>query len=130
MDYLTYQSLRGLILDATGQAIQDAIEEAGLSGGGGGGMFKWDEETRAIGAGGCMVGRQWINATGTGSGKADALYSLKVTFQQNGTTAEVVNNATLGQAPTETETFIPIYEITNGKIATDYRGAFVVPAYN
>lgn len=100
MDYLTYQSLRGLLLDATGQAIQDAIEEAGLSGGGGG-MFKWDKETRTIGVGGCMFGRQWVTATGTGSGKADGLYQLRCSIANTGyTTCAVVSDATLGQAPT------------------------------
>ena len=55
---------------------QDAepAETSGGSGYGSGGMFAWDSSTQTIGAGGCMVGRQWVTASGTGSGKADGLY--------------------------------------------------------
>lgn len=107
-------------------------DDGGLSklGGSGGGMFKWDEETQTIGPGGCMFGRQWVTATGTGSGKADGFYSLRCSIANSGSTAcAVVSDATLGQAPTTQYSWIPIYQITDGKIATDYRGAFVVPCY-
>lgn len=78
-----------------------------------------------------MVGRQWHTASGTGSNKRDGLYQLRVTISQNGDAyLSVVNNATLGQAPTTTQCWIPIYRITDGVIAEDYRGAFVVPAYD
>lgn len=114
--------------------IQDAVENAlsnVSSNGGSSGMFAWDEKTRTIGAGGCMVGRQWYTASNTGSGKSDGLYSVVVTLNSSGSVfCGVVSNATLGQAPTDTQCWIPIYQITDGKIATDYRGAFVVPAYD
>lgn len=107
-------------------------ETSGGSVGGGGGMFPWDASTAAIGAGGCMVGRKWYTAsTGLGSGKGDGLYQLKVTIDGSGNvTLEVVSESTLGKAPTTTECWIPIYQITNGQVATDYRGAFVVPAFD
>lgn len=96
--------------------------------GGGGGMFAWDEENGVMGAGGVMVGRQWVAATGTGE-KSDGDYSLKVTLLQSGyATAEVVSG-NIGTAPTDTVCYIPIYTITDGKISCDYRGAFVVPCW-
>lgn len=95
------------------------------------GMFAWTESTRTMGPGGCMVGRQWVNASGTGAGKADALYQVRCTINANGSySCQVVNDASLGQAPTTTQCWIPIYEISGGKIAADYRGAFVVPAFD
>ena len=95
-------------------------------------MFKWDEDTQTIGVGGCMVGRRWYTCTtGTGSGKADGLYQLRVTISNaGGVSLAVVSDASIGQAPTTTQSWIPIYNIVDGKIDTDYRGAFVVPAYD
>ena len=99
--------------------------------GGSGGIFPWTAETRTIGSGGCMVGRQWYTCTtGTGSGKVDGLYQLRVTISMSGgVSLSVVSDALLGAAPTSTQCWIPIYQISGGKIAVDYRGAFVVPAY-
>lgn len=78
-----------------------------------------------------MVGRKWYSCnTGIGAGKPDALYQLRVTIYQNGSVSlAVVSDATLGQNPTTTQSWIPIYQIADGKISADYRGAFVVPAY-
>lgn len=93
------------------------------------GMFKWDEENGTMGPGGCMVGRKFYVADGTGA-KGDGFYSLKVTITSTGSTScTVVSDASLGQSPTATECWIPIYQIYDGKVSTDYRGAFVVPAY-
>ena len=98
--------------------------------GGSGGIFAWTAETRTIGPGGCMVGRKWFTCTtGTGSGKADGLYQLKVTLSASGATLEVVSGVSLGTAPNGNVSYIPIYQISNAKISADYRGAFVVPAY-
>lgn len=106
------------------------VSGGGTSSGGSCGMFAWDEESATMGPGGCMFGRQWVNATGTGSGKADGLYQLRCSIANTGTTTcAVVSNASLGQAPTTQYCWIPIYQITDGKIAADYRGAFVVPCY-
>ena len=94
------------------------------------GMFSWTQSTRTIGPGGAMFGRQWVTATGTGDNKPDGLYQLRCSIANTGvTTCAVVSDATLGQAPTTQYCWIPIYQITNGKIAADYRGAFVVPCY-
>ncbi len=106
-------------------------ENDDINTGGSGGIFSWTSDTRTIGSGGCMVGRQWYTCTnGTGSGKADGLYQLRVTISTSGgVSLAVVSDALLGADPTSTQCWIPIYQITNGKIAVDYRGAFVVPAY-
>lgn len=128
VDYINVNSFKDDII----QTVADTIS-ADLSGitGGSGGMFAWTQETRTIGVGGVMIGRQWVTATGTGSGKQDAFYSLKCTISNSGSrSCQVVSNATLGQAPTTTECWIPIYTISGGKITADYRGAFVVPAYD
>ena len=64
-------------------------------------MFAWTESTKTIGPGGCMVGRQWYTCTnGTGSGKLDGLYQLKVTMHPDNATLMVVSDAPLGKAPT------------------------------
>lgn len=96
-----------------------------------GGMFAWDSSSATIGPGGVMIGRQWVNAGGTGSGKDDGLYQVVCTVDSSGSySCQVVSGVSLGQAPTSTQCWIPIYEISEGKIATDYRGAFVVPAFD
>lgn len=143
LEYMPFDQFEEMMDTWINSAIEAALEDGGsiadhvdkeLSGlsatGGSGGMFAWDEETRTIGAGGCMVGRQWYSAQNTGSNKADGLYSVVVTLNSSGSVfVGVVSNATLGQAPTATQCWIPIYQITDGKIAIDYRGAFVVPVY-
>jgi hypothetical protein len=45
-----------------GGAIKDALDDLSSISDGSSGMFAWDETTRTIGAGGCMVGRQWFTA--------------------------------------------------------------------
>jgi hypothetical protein len=78
-----------------------------------------------------MVGRQWYVASNVGSGKVDGLYQLAVEINAGGNVeCTVVSDATLGQAPTDRKCWIPIYQISNRKIAIDYRGSFVVPAYD
>lgn len=95
------------------------------------GMFKWDSDNKSIGVGGCMVGRKWYTCTsGTGSEKADGTYQLQVTIDTGGSVSlAVVMDSTIPKEPTTTQCWIPIYEIVNGKIENDYRGAFVVPCY-
>ena len=119
---------------SSGGSQDDEIEPDQLSSIPVAGMFAWTESTKTIGPGGCMVGRQWYTCTnGIGSGKLDGLYQLKVTMHPDNATLMVVSDAPLGKAPTANqnyaETWIPIYQIVDGKIAADYRGAFVVPAY-
>lgn len=97
--------------------------------GGSGGIFAWTADTRTIGAGGVMVGRQWYTASGTGSGKVDGLYQCRIELTASGASVSVVTGVALGAAPSGDVSYIPIYQITNGKISADYRGAFVVPAY-
>lgn len=142
LEYMPFDDFSEMIDTWIDSAIEDSLNEGGaiknalddlsvvVGGGGSSGMFAWDETTRTIGAGGCMVGRQWYSAQNTGSNKSDGLYSVVVTLNSSGSVfVGVVSNATLGQAPTATQCWIPIYQITDGKIAIDYRGAFVVPVY-
>ena len=135
LHYLCLQDLVDNLSSGTSHdGSQDEIEPDQLSSIPVAGMFAWTESTKTIGPGGCMVGRQWYTCTnGIGSGKLDGLYQLKVTMHPGNATLMVVSNAPLGQAPTSNqnyaETWIPIYQIVDGKIAADYRGAFVVPAY-
>lgn len=135
LHYLCLQDLVDNLSSDTGSGgNQDEIEPDQLSSIPVAGMFAWTESTKTIGPGGCMVGRQWYTCTnGIGSGKLDGLYQLKVSMNPNNATLMVVSDAPLGKAPTANqnyaETWIPIYQIVDGKIAADYRGAFVVPAY-
>lgn len=99
---------------------------------GGGGMFAWHPTTKTIGAGGVMVGRRFFLATGTGTANvADGTYFCKVTLGTPPTVEVVVASTTGGSfpAPGGNISYIPIYTIANGQIYQDYRGAFVVPAY-
>ena len=93
------------------------------AGGGSGGMFAWDGEK--MGPGGALVGRNWVEATGTGE-KEDGEYWLKVTLSANGATAEVVNSSSVSG---DAECVIPIYTIEDGAIKVDRRGAFVVQCW-
>lgn len=109
---------------------------SGGGGDGGGGMFAWTPPaegatTGTMGVGGVMVGRKWITATGTGSGKAVGVtYSVKITLSASSASAEVVSGVSVGTSPSGNISYIPIYTIgSDGKISADYRGAFVVPAY-
>jgi len=109
----------------------EPAETGGFQGGSDAGMFAWDSETQAIGAGGVMVGRQWITASGTGvEGMGDGTYSVHVTFTDGGgATAEVVAVDATGQTATDTECWIPIYTVSGGKVTDDLRGAFVAPCW-
>ena len=108
---------------------------SGGGGDGGGSMFAWTppaegETTGTMGVGGCMVGRVWIAATGTGAKSYPATYQLKVSLTSSSATAEVVSESTIGKAKSGNDCWIPIYELdSDGKITADYRGAFVVPCW-
>ena len=110
----------------------EPAETGGFQGGGsGGGMFAWDEATRTIGAGGCMVGWMWVAAGGTGvADMADGAYSVHVSFTSGGVpTAEVVAENAEAKIPTDTDCWIPIYTISEGKVIDDLRGAFAVSCW-
>ena len=103
----------------------------GVVGGAAGGMFAWTppaagETLGTMGPGGCMVGRNWVWATGTGRKAIGESYYLKVTLGQ-APSAEVVTNS---EPADGTVSYIPIYTIDlDGRVKTDLRGAFVVPAW-
>ena len=106
--------------------LDEYIGEGG--GSGGGGMFAWNNGT--IGAGGVLVGRKFYTIASSSNNSGTALYSVKVEFGSGGTvSASVVSTATIGQAPNDTVCYIPIYEVADGAIVHDYRGAFVVPCW-
>lgn len=94
------------------------------------GMFAWNANTRTIGPGGVMVGRDFIMATGTGtSDMQDGAYYCKITLGAN--TVEIYRSQSFSPFLSHdgNVSYIPIYDISNGKVSADYRGAFVVPAY-
>lgn len=93
-----------------------------------GGMFAWNEQSRTMGPGGVMVGRTWVDATGTGS-KGNGTYYVKVTFSSSGGATAAVVDQNGYEATTDTVCCIPIYTIAGGKVTDDLRGAFVVPAW-
>ena len=89
-------------------------------GGDGGGMFKWNGKKRQIGAGTVMVGRTAINL-------ADYTWAIRVTFGENGDSAEFFQYD--GEQPTDTTTYLQLYTVTNGKVTTDRRGNFYVQCW-
>lgn len=110
----------------------EPAETGGFQGcGSNAGMFAWDSDTQTMGAGGVMVGRQWVSASGTGvPGMGDGTYSVHVSFTSGGVpTAEVVAENAAAKSPTDTECWIPIFTISGGKVTNDLRGAFVVPCW-
>ena len=77
-----------------------------------------------------MVGRKFYTIASSSGNNGTALYSVKVEFGTGGSiSASVVSTASLGQAPTDTVCYMPIYEVAAGVIVHDYRGAFVVPCW-
>lgn len=94
------------------------------------GMFKWDGITGSIGPGGVFVGRKFYTIAGSSGNNGTALYSVKVEFGTGGSiSASVVSTASLGQEPTDTVCYMPIYEVAVGVIVHDYRGTFVVQCW-
>lgn len=91
-------------------------------------LFEWDAKKKQIRAGGVLVGRRFVQVAASAENKADKLYSLKVTLGAS-PSAEIVDDATLGQGPDEDVSYIPIYRIVGGKVKEDYRGCATVPAY-
>lgn len=90
-------------------------------------MFAWDEKNKSIGAGGAMFGRTWISAAGVGEKKDDGMYCLECNLASASCT--VVKKDNDWTKPDGDKSWIPIYKIKDGKIETDYRGAFVVQCY-
>jgi hypothetical protein len=92
-----------------------------------GGMFAWDPATKKMGPGGAMVGREWIQASGTNEVKSDGSYWLRIVFNSNGGASASVVTEDGGRS--DVQCHIPIYRIVDGKIDEDFRGAFVVPCW-
>lgn len=137
---LSVNSLSGNITLAQGTNISlsvngNTITINATGGGGGGGMFAWTPPSQSggngtMGPGGCMIGRRWIPANGTGSKASGHSYWLKVTLSNSGGESCSVVSDPSDTSPSGNDSYIPIYTIdSNGNISVDYRGAFVVPAY-
>lgn len=107
-----------------------------------GGLFKWTppadpaaaNPTGTIGPGAVIIGRKFyqVNANGYTASQRNVTYSLQVTLPGGGGTPtfQIVSNASIGQAPSGNDSWIPLYTIgSDWKITADYRGAYVVPAY-
>ncbi len=96
------------------------------------GLFPWDASTKSIGAGAVMVGRGMVEVAGIGPDLGDGRYYVKVTLGASAS-AEV----TLGTAAADESTddagnvsYVPLYVISGGRVAVDYRGIATVPAYD
>ena len=87
---------------------------------GGKGMFAWNAEKRQIGAGTVMVGRTAINLAASSEGLGDYTWAIRVTFGENGDSAEFFQYD--GEQPTDTTTYLPLYTIQDGAVVTDRRG--------
>ena len=92
-----------------------------------GGMFEWNAEKRQIGAGTVMVGRTAINLAASSEGLGDYTWAIRVTFGENGDSAEFFQYDE--EQPTDTTTYLPLYTVTNGEMTTDRRGNFLVQCW-
>ena len=93
--------------------------------GGSEGMFEWDGEKGQIGPGSVIVGRTAIRVAASNTGLGDGEWAVKVTFGENGDTAEIARSGTAS----DTVTYLPLYTIQDGAVVTDQRGNFYVQSW-
>ena len=99
-------------------------------GGGSEGMFAWDAEKKQIGAGGVMIGRRWFAVAKSSEGLGDHAYCIEVTLKSNGQhRVSLVQQDIPPPPPNDDTSWIPLFEIEDGAVKKDWRGCFVVPAY-
>ena len=76
--------------------------------------------------GGCViVGRTPIQVSGMSATSGD--YRIRVTLGTNPTA--VLESGSGFTAPSGNTSYIPVYTLSDGEVTADYRGSFVVPAY-
>ena len=96
--------------------------------GGSGGMFEWDAKKRRIGKGGVMIGRKWFAVEESSEGLSDNSYCLEVTLGET-PSVSLVQQDIPPPDPNGDTSWIPLYRIEDGNVKDDWRGCFVVPAY-
>ena len=104
-------------------------EVVGVSCSCGDGAFAWDVNARQVKPGGFFVRRRFVYVDGSATGMADGLYSLKIDVSGTVFSGSVVSDVSLGEYPTDSTMYVPLYTISGGKIKYDYRGAVTVPVW-
>lgn len=95
---------------------------------GGRGMFDWDAKKKQIKGGFVMVGRSQIKVAASSENLADHEWAICVTFSENQVTAEYYQ-WDMHNANTDTETYLRLYKVVDGKMTEDYRGTFMVQCW-
>lgn len=96
-----------------------------VGGGGEGiGSFKYDKETGLVGGGAVCLGRKFVKVEPMETPVTDGSVRLKITYGQviAGTTVEIEIGDGF-EDPTNEVGYIPLYDIAEGEIVEDYRGA-------
>ncbi len=94
----------------------------------GDGAFAWDSVNRQIKPGGFFIRRRFVYVAGSGPDMADGLYQLKIDMG-SAASGSIVSGVSLGEYPTTSTMYVPLYQIEGGKITYDYRGAVTVPVW-
>lgn len=92
------------------------------------GSFAYDSENKRIRDGAVMVGRQAYLVHGIDA--TNGLYRVKVAFGQTGGVTCTLELGDGFMPPTDSESYIPVMELSYGEVVADWRGGFVVPAYD
>ncbi len=94
------------------------------------GMFAWDEKKRQIREGVVMVGRKAWSVAPSAEDLEDGRWYVRVEMT-GGYPYPELYRAALGvtKNPTDTLTYLPLYEIEDGKIRKDLRGCFTVQCW-
>lgn len=87
------------------------------------GSFSYFDDT--IHDGCVIVGRRPIRVSGTSA--VNGNYRIRVTLGASPTA--VIETGDGFTAPSGDTSYIPLYTLVNGRVTADYRGSFVVPAY-
>lgn len=94
----------------------------------GDGAFAWDSVNRQIKPGGFFIRRRFVFVAGSGPDMADGLYQLKIDMG-SAASGSIVSGVSLGEYPSTSTMYVPLYQIEGGKITNDYRGAVTVPVW-
>lgn len=92
------------------------------------GSFAYDRKNQRILGGVVMVGRRAYYVAGMDA--TDGSYRVKITFNAMGGVSLVLELGDGFESPSGSTSYIPVMMLRGGKVTADYRGAFVVPAYD
>ena len=116
-------------LDYVGVEMHDGDLPLVPIGGSDSGMFKWDAEKKKIGAGKVLVGRSVIDVAASSEGLGDHTWAVAVTFAVNGNATAEFYQWDLRNPNTDTVTYLPLYEVADGKVTNDMRAFFTVQCW-